>query len=309
MENQKIITLFFLLLFFLNSCSKSPSLEPLKLPKREDNATIILEEPNASKKVESLSSPQPLEALSPQRFDRVWKRGPLPPPPPPVQEKKEEEKKEDPPPIRPSELLGVKDPVYLNVENMPLSDFIIYVLGELLKVPFLIDEDVKNMRKPITLRMPQSLPPEDVLLAVVDYLVKQELQVQQKGRVLSITKPRPKPTPPPPPPPQVEAVVIDEDIPETSGIIAFFYPLRYVRPGDIDFFLRDVFRAGVEIRTYGKENAFYLQGPGHLIKKVVELIRILDIPYFAQRKLYLMKLNYWDPETLTLHLTDLLGKL
>ncbi|MEM4959488.1 MAG: hypothetical protein QXX12_06425, partial [Nanopusillaceae archaeon] len=257
MENKKVIPFFLFLMLFLNTCSKPSSLEPLKLPKREDNATIVLEEINTTK-VDRPTSTQPLEALSSQHFERVWKRGPLPPPPPPVQEKKEEEKKVEPPPIKPSELLGVKEPVNLSVENMPLSDFIIYVLGELLKVPFLMDEDVKNMRKPITLRMPQSLPPEDVLLAVVDYLVKQELQVQQKGRVLSITKPRPKPAPPPPPPPQVEAVVIDEDIPETSGTIMFFYPLRYVRPGDIDFLLRDVFRSGVEIRVYGKENAFYL---------------------------------------------------
>lgn len=317
MEAKKLISkvaLLLGLLLVLISCSKPLKPQPpLSIAERKGEAKVesaeILPLTNETK-VTKLDREIQMEKLESQEFFRKWERGPLSPvPPPPQPEKKEEELTLDKISLKPELLLGVKTPVHLNVESMPLSDFIMYALGELLKVAYLIDEDVKNMKKPVTLRMPQALPPEDVLKVVVDYLLKQELRVEQRGRVLSITKPKPKPVPPPPPPPAIEAVILEGEVPDTGSTIYYFYPLKFVRPGDIDFLLRDIFRTGVDFRHYPKENAIYFIGPGHLIKRVVEVVKILDIPFFTQKKLYFTKLNYWEPETFVNQISDFLSKL
>lgn len=301
METKKLVVCFFLIFtLFLSSCEKPLKLEPpLEIsPKKEELANQTEE---ISIKKEKMEIPEKEIVNIPSfEYPKKWETGKLPP-------AVSEEKKEEKAPIDAKALVGVKGPVILNVENMPFSDFIIYVLGELLKVAFIIDEDVKNMRNPVTLRMPKALPPEEVLQAVVDYLEKFDLKVEQKGILLSITKPKPKTVTPPPP--KIESVIIGEEVPETSATIVLFYPLKYIKPNEIDYLIKDIFRTGVDIKTYPKENALYFTGPGYQIKKIIEVIKILDIPVFVDKKLYVIKLTYWDAESFTNQLTDILTKL
>lgn len=122
---------------------------------------------------------------------------------------------------------------------MPLNDFIVYVLGELLKVPFIIDDEVMKMTNPVTLRLPKELSSEEVLEAVVEYFLKLGLEVSQKGKVLVISKPKPRPSPPPS---RIEQVIIGKETIQTSARIAQFIPLKYLRPFEIEQFIKDFFR-------------------------------------------------------------------
>lgn len=288
------------------SCSTTiksePPLKSLSQKKEVGNFSeeIPLKQDKPKKDIEREISPLPS-----QDFPKKWKVEALPPfpPPPPVEEKGEETL-----PLDVRSLVGVKEKVVLNVENMPLSDFIIYVLGDLLKVSFLIDEKVKNIKTPVTLRMPQALPPEDVLNVVIKYLENNELKVEARGKVLSITKPKPKA--PPPPKPKVEAIIIGDDIPDTLASIMVFYPLKYIKTGDIHFIIQEIFKeGGVEIKIYSKENALYFIGPALQIKRIIEAIKILDIPYFVNKKLFMIKVTFWDVESFVNQLSDLLSKL
>src|SRR5208283_19879 len=83
----------------------------------------------------------------------------------------------------------VEGNVLLNAESMPLSDFVIYALGDILKVTFFMDEPVMAMKNPITLRMTQEMPAEKVLEMVVGFLEKNDLEVEEKGGALYILKP------------------------------------------------------------------------------------------------------------------------
>src|SRR5208337_38585 len=61
----------------------------------------------------------------------------------------------------------VEGDVILNAESMPLSDFVVYAMGETLKVTFFMDEAVMGMKNPITLRMTKEMPAEKALEVVI----------------------------------------------------------------------------------------------------------------------------------------------
>ncbi|MCX8042436.1 MAG: hypothetical protein N3A56_08135, partial [Thermodesulfobacteriaceae bacterium] len=259
MEAQKTFwfIVYFLSLVLITNCSKPLKLEePLTFKKEKlskeslENKTdteLTLRELSKERVEKSFIEPEPL--LKPQYRTQLTQK-PLPPPP--------EEKKEEKPPLDLESLVGVKDPVVINVESMPLNDFIIYALGELLKVPFLMDEEVMKTTLPVTLRLPRALKPTEVLEAVVSHLEKLGLEVTQRGKVLSITKPKPKPTPPPP---RIEQILIGDSPLETSAQVAYFIPLKYLRPHELDFLLKDLTRGiNLEIKNYPKENSLLLIG-------------------------------------------------
>ncbi len=303
METKKILLI--IIVFLITACSK-PYVkleEPLKaLPKHqpggeeklENKTQELIKSPEVSQREKPKEIKQ--EIITPPEYPKKLIQEPLPPPLPEKEEKK---------PIDTKALVGVQGPILLNVEAMPLSDFIIYALGELLKVPFLIDEEVRNTKTPVTLRMPRALPPEEVLSVIIDYLEKQGLSVEQKEKVLSITKPKIKPAPPP----KVKQIVIGDEALNTSAQVAQFVPLKYLRPFDLEPLLRDLVKTPVEIKRYDRENAYLFIGPGYQIKELLEVIKLLDVPSLVNKKIYLIKLTYWQSEEFVKELSGLLEKL
>ncbi len=85
-------------------------------------------------------------------------------------------------PIDPKRLVHVEGNVILNAESMPLSDFVIYALGDILKITFFMDEPVMAMKNPITLRMTQEMPADKVIEIVIGFLEKNNLVCEGKGR-------------------------------------------------------------------------------------------------------------------------------
>lgn len=303
METKKAFWVLIALIFvLLSGCSKPITFEkPLTFKKASSNATkeeasegIVLKEKEEKTKV---FEPEPIEV--PQYKPKEPKKFL-----PPVPSRKEEELEEKAV-IDYKSLVGVKEPLILNVESMPLNDFIIYALGELLKVPFIMDENVMKMTNPVTLRLPRALKPEEILEAVVSYLRDQRLEVKQKGNVLSITKP--KEVQPPPPP--VKEIVIGSTPVETSERIAQFVPLKFLRVFDLQIFLNDFIKdKSVEIKSYQKENALLLIGPGYQIKQVLEIVNLLDVPSFSEKRVYFYKITFWQVDDFVKELSNLLSK-
>src|SRR5208283_3369819 len=127
-------------------------------------------------------------------------------------------------PIDIKRIAHVEGNVILNAESMPLSDFVIYALGETLKITFFMDETVMSMKNPVTLRMTQEMPAEKVVEIVVGFIEKNNLEVEEKGGALYILKPKPQAAQPAPMDFRIGRKV--EDSPAT---LAQFVPLRYLR--------------------------------------------------------------------------------
>ncbi|MEK6684059.1 MAG: secretin N-terminal domain-containing protein [Nitrospirota bacterium] len=192
-------------------------------------------------------------------------------------------------PIDPA-LLGLEDtPVMINADGMPISDFITYAIGNSLKVPFFMDEAVKTLKTPVTLRMPREVPAPLALELAVGILLQNNLTVGQRAGSLFILNPKPEA-------PAPFDVQIGRGRSETPGLIVQLVPLRHTRPADIESLIRDLYKTGVTIKTYPRENALLLTGPGTAIKDILNFVEMLDVPYLNEKRVVMIQLTYWGPD-------------
>ena len=202
-------------------------------------------------------------------------------------------------PIDPAKVVHVTKPVLLNAEGLPLPDFIVYALGETLKVTFDIDESVVKMKDPITLRMTQEMPPAQVLEVVIGVLEKRGLVVEEKAGALFMSRSKP-------PARRPVDVRVGREVPDTAEEILQIVQLKYVRLPEIEQVIRETYKTGFTMRLYQRENALLISGPATVVKEVVDFITLLDVPYLSNRKILMLKLTYWDTDEFVRQLSVIL---
>jgi len=225
----------------------------------------------------------------------------------PVFEKKTPEKKLPPPApvIDARRLTMVDQPVTLNAERMPLSDFIIYALGESLKVAFVMDEKMMNNKTPVTLRMPQAMPPDKALSVIMGMLEKYGIYLDERGGALYVLAKEPEPREPRSP---VDIRIGTTSVNSPAEILQIV-PLRHVRPGDVEPLIKDLFKSGVQVKPYTRENVIILHGRAAQMKPVMEFIETFDVPYLQNKKVLLLRLTYWQTEEFISQLSKILEGL
>ncbi len=203
-------------------------------------------------------------------------------------------------PIDPKRITHIEGNVILNAESMPLSDFVIYALGETLRITFFMDETVMSMKNPVTLRMTQEMPADKVVEIVVGFLEKNNLDVEEKGGALYILKPKPEPVQPAP-----MDFRIGRQVEDSPATLIQFVPLKYLGMQDLYGLLTDLFK-NVQIREFPRQNAFMFTGTASSIKEVVDFIDLVDIPTFKEKRLFLAPLTYWQPDEFVKQITTIL---
>ena len=191
--------------------------------------------------------------------------------------------------IDPKRLTLSKEPVTISVEKMPLSDFIIYALGETLKVSFVLDQKVMDNKEPITLSMTEPMPPDKALEIVLGLFEKYGLYVEEKAGALYILQKSPEPK-------QPFDIRVGRDVPESSAPILQVVPLTYIKQHEIGPLIGDLYKAtGVQIRVHPRgDNVLLLFGQASQVKQIMELIEIFDVPYIQGKKKAIFKLTYWQ---------------
>ena len=125
----------------------------------------------------------------------------------------------------------------INVERMPLSNFIIHALGETLKVSFVMDQKVMDRRDPVTVRMTKPVSPEEALERVLGLFEKYNLYVETSADSLYILSKAPDAK-------QPVDIRMGGGLPEGTAMILQVVPLRYIRPSDIEGLLREIYKTG-----------------------------------------------------------------
>jgi general secretion pathway protein D len=189
-------------------------------------------------------------------------------------------------PIDPKRLTLLKEPVAINVEKMPLSDFIIYALGETLKVSFVLDQKVMDNKEPVTLSMSQAMPPDKALEIVLGLLEKYNLYVEEKAGALYILQKAPELK-------QPFDIRVGRDVPESPAPILQVVPLTYVRPEEIGQLIFDLYKVQPRVHPR-RENVILLYGQASQIKQIIELIGLFDVPYIQGKKKIMFRLTYWQ---------------
>jgi len=221
----------------------------------------------------------------------------------PTFERKKTEKRLPPSqPIDPRRLTMVDQPVILNAERMPLSDFIIYALGETLKVAFVMDEKMMNNKKPVTLRMPQAMPPDRALNVILGMLEKDGIYLEERSGALYVLQVPPEPRSP------VDIRVGVSPVDSPADILQVV-PLRYIRPSDVEPLVKDLFKSGIQMKPYSRENVMIFYGRAIQMKPVLDFIATFDVPYLRDKSLLLLRLTYWQTEEFIAQLSKILEGL
>jgi general secretion pathway protein D len=211
-----------------------------------------------------------------------------------------------PPPEAPREAFDPKrivlkeGTVMINAEKMPLSDFVIYALGETLKISFIMDDKTMNDRQPVTLRMPRPLPAVEALEIVTGFLEKTGLLIEERAGALYILQ---KPAPP------ALAAPVDVRIgynpPDSSATILQVVPLKHIRYTEINPLIADMFKTNITIKSY-KDNVLLLYGKAGQLKPIIEFIEIFDVPYLQDKRIFLLHLTYWQVDEFVTQISRIL---
>jgi len=208
----------------------------------------------------------------------------------PAFEKKVPEKRLPPSqPIDARRLTMGDQAVTLNAERMPLSDFIIYALGETLKVAFVMDEKMMNNKKPVTLRMPQAMAPDRALNVIMGMLEKEGIYLEERAGALYVLQVPPEPR-------SLVDIRVGTDTVNSFAEILQVVPLRHIRSNDVEPLIKDLFRSGVQMKPYNRENVMILYGRAGQMKPILDLIGKFDVPYLQDRKIFFMRLTYWQTD-------------
>ncbi|MBF0591425.1 MAG: hypothetical protein HQL02_04985, partial [Nitrospirae bacterium] len=204
-------------------------------------------------------------------------------------------------PVDPRRVALQDKPVMINVDGMPLPDFIIYAVGDALKVTFFIDEAVKAMKTTVTLRMTREMSAASALDIVVELLRQNGLLVGEKAGSLYILKPTTSGEP------------VDVRVGRTTAVssmtVVQIVNLRYVAAVDLAPLIGELYKGGVTIKTYPNDNAIILVGAASAMREVINFIDTVDIPYLQKKRLSLMRLTYWKVEEFVTQLTSILKGL
>lgn len=264
-----------LLLVFCGCAQKLTVYKPITLQKPPQPAQTAADKSAAAEKAEKKELPGH-EALQAPAYEREPAKTPLSEKKPPAKE-----------PFDFKRLSLTKTPVTINVQNMPLSDFVIYALGETMKIAFVMDEKIMANKEPVTLRMPEAMAADKALEIVVGLFEKHGIFLDERAGALYILS-----KPPQPPPPDAYSVKIGRNVSDSPGEILQIVPLKHSRFMEIEPILKEVSRTSIQIKSSRNGNILYMYGRAEQIRKVLDVLETFDIPYFEGKKLYLLRFTY-----------------
>lgn len=202
-------------------------------------------------------------------------------------------------PIDPKKVVHAEGNLMVNAENMPLTDFIIYALGDSLKATFFMDEQVKAMKDTVTFRMSIEMPPDKVFEAITGFLERKGLTLEEKGGALYILKSQ-----------TVQRQPLDfrfgRSVSSSPATITQIVPLKHFRVAEMFNLITSLYKTNVTVNVYPRENSLMLTGPASSIKDILEVIELTDVPYLREKKLFLVPLTYWQTDEFIKQLTTIL---
>ncbi len=191
--------------------------------------------------------------------------------------------------------LPVQGDVQISVEDIPIYDFINLVFGKILNVNYIVSPDVQKIRDKITINMVEPMKPREFLLFVINLLKKYQVSVSFENGIFKIEKAKKSKVTT-----YSDNIIIGRNL---SGIpsdetVTVIIPTYYIDSQRLLSSLSLFIPGGSNIlytRIY-YANAIMMTGEVGILRKIIRLIDILDRPYFEDKQIYLVKLEYITPD-------------
>ncbi|MEA2047501.1 MAG: secretin N-terminal domain-containing protein [Campylobacterota bacterium] len=195
--------------------------------------------------------------------------------------------------------------VKVNVESIPLYEFIDLIFSNVLKMNYTVDKNVKKMKQPITLNMARPLPTKQVLAVVKNILKNESVSFSQKDGMLFIAPSSRR---------SASKVLSDRylivgreissSLKEMQKVLVFT-PIEYLTPKEIAKYAQRLGVTNVEM-AFLSENILSLKGEAFYVRQILELIKIIDSPSLDKKVPYVLELEHIDVEKFTKRMKSIL---
>jgi general secretion pathway protein D len=200
-----------------------------------------------------------------------------------------------------SNKFGTEKNYQLSVNELPLNDFLHYVLGDLLKVSYLIEPKVKENITPVTLSLKEKISAQRLFQLTQQVLSQNNVTVALNDDVFfvhSLAKDGTKSNI------AFGFGAAEKDVPSVSSDIIQMVPLVYgTSPG-----LRQTITSLVnaKIRLDSTQGLIAIQGKRQQVLRALSLINILDSQQFKNKAMALLSFSYIDSQTFIEKVSELL---
>lgn len=196
---------------------------------------------------------------------------------------------------------GVDKNYQVSVNELPLNDFLHYVLGDLLQVSYLIEPQVKSNTTPVTLELKEKVSAQRLFQLVQQVLSQNNVTIALSDDVFFVHT-------------LAEAAtksniafgygISEDDVPSVSSDIIQMVPLVYGTSGGLRQTLSSLVNA--QITMDSAQGLMIVSGKRQEILRVLSLVKIFDSPKFNTKSMALLSFSYIDSQTFIEKVTELL---
>ena len=191
--------------------------------------------------------------------------------------------------------------VKLAADELPLNEFLHYVMGEVLQVSYILGDSVKADEGRLTLNLIESVSHKKLFTLVEDLLAERQYAIRYNDGIYYVNQEESRAS-------QGEVIYgygnKVSDVPLTSQEIWQLAPFNYAYNGGLQLPLMRI--AKITIQPDPKQNMFILKGKHSEIIKALEFIQLFDKPDAGRKEIAMYTLEFSDPETIIGKLTQLL---
>ncbi len=192
------------------------------------------------------------------------------------------------------------DEQQLSVDAMPVEEFVHTVLGELLGTSYVIADGTPNLTKPVTLNLQKSVSSRQLFRLTNELLSSHNIAISKKDDVLFVHGKSPA---------EKANLTVSfgrsaRDVPDFSGTIIHMVRFRYALTTGFEQTIRNMTDAAIS--TDQDQNAIYINGTREQIIRVLELVRMLDVPAARGQHVALLRLTYVPAADFSKKLTSLM---
>lgn len=186
-------------------------------------------------------------------------------------------------------LLSDTDQVNFAADKMPTEQFIHTVLGDMLKLNYVITEDVTNLSQPQSLNIQQGVSSRKLYLLAAQLLDASNIAITYREGTFFV---HPKAT-------SKAATVFGigrnyQDVPQVVGQIMQVVPIKYGINISLERTLRELVNA--KITPDFEKNMLFITADRNEILRALDLIQLLDMPANRGRNVGILRLTYLTAE-------------
>jgi general secretion pathway protein D len=194
-------------------------------------------------------------------------------------------------------------PYQIQVENMPIGEFINLVFGKVLDVDYTVDKSVEAMKETVTLNMKTTARQPEILQIAREVFKGYGLDVTQKEGIYfvgPIIGQQQRPVVP----------YFVGNVPETvigSDSVGLFLPVSYINPHDYQGIITPLaLSAQGRVQPVAGSSMVCIIDDANHVRAAAELIQALDRPSLSNKKMRLFYLHYLPVETFVGYLAEAL---